>query len=165
MNQKRRLQTIEQRSKTLTVNDHINDCKQSIGDVNKVVEPPRTLVTPPPSPSPPTRARGFAAFAGTGSPFMVSSFTPHGTTASPIPQRPVWCSNDNACSDQLSSLFTNSQAVDSTAAPSGSINEKPPVENFTGSNTSKDALAAMETPVKATVARKFNVMKQHPSVL
>jgi hypothetical protein len=165
MNQKRRLQTIEQRSKTLTVNDHINDCKQSIGDVNKVVEPPRTLVTPPPSPSPPTRARGFAAFAGTGSPFMVSSFTPHGTTASPIPQRPVWCGNSNACSDQLSPLFSNSQAVDSTAAASGSIIEKPPAENFAGSHASKAALAAMETPVKATVARESSTVKQHPSIL
>jgi hypothetical protein len=153
------------RAKTPTVNDHVNGCKQSIEDVNKVVELPRTLVTPPPSPSPPTRARGFAAFAGTGSPFMASSFSPHGTTASPIPQRPVWCGNGNAFSDQLSPLFSNSQAVDSTAAASGSINEKPPVENFAGSNASKAALAAMETPLKATVAREFSTVKQHPSVL
>jgi hypothetical protein len=162
MKQKRCPQTIKQRSKTPTVNDHVNGCKQSIEDVNKVVEQSRTLVTPPPSPSPPTRAIGFAAFAGTGSPFMVSSFTPHGTTASPIPQRPVWCGNGNAFSDQLLPLFSSSQAVDSTAAASGSINEKPPVENFAGSNA---ALAAMETPVKATVAREFSTVKQHTSVL
>ena len=162
MNRQRCQQTTKQETNTSATNDHVSDSVQSTEDINKAVNLPRALVTPPPSP-PPTRATGFAAFAGAGSPFMVSPFAPNGTMASPTPQRPVWCGNTFA--KQPSPVLSDSQVVDSAAAASSSINEVPPVENLAGPRASEAALAAVETRVKTTVARKFCTIEQHPSFL
>lgn len=112
---------------------------------------PITPVTPPSSPPPANRSRGFAAFAGAGSPFAASSFVANGV-ASPSPQRPIWCGNGSVLGDQSSALSCASHDGIAPADASRSVAGSPPVENGTEEGA---ALAAMETKVKTTVAREF----------
>jgi hypothetical protein len=145
---------MKEETNTPAVIDRPTESIQSAKEADDPVEVPAAPVTPPPSP-PPKRATGFAAFAGTGSPFAVSPFSPNGAAASTIQQTPAWCGNGNVFGDRSSPALPVSQALNAAAATSSSVDGTPPIENGTEPNASEAApLAAMETR-KATVTREF----------
>jgi len=143
---------MKEETNTPAVIDRPTESIQSAKEADDPVEVPAAPVTPPPSP-PPKRATGFAAFAGTGSPFAVSPFSPNGAAASTIQQTPAWCGNGNVFGDRSSPALPVSQALNAAAATSSSVDGTPPIENGTEPNASEAApLAAMETR-KATVTQ------------
>jgi len=112
---------------------------------------PSAPVTPPPaSQSPPIRATGFAAFAGTGSPFTTSPFSSNALATSSDQQRPAWSCTGNALADPPSSALS-----DPPVAAAGPTNDAPQVEHVAVPNPNDVALAAVETRVKTTVTRQY----------
>lgn len=111
-------------------------------------------ITPRASPSPAKRAKGFAAFAGAGSPF-----TANGALTVPSPQRPVWCRDGISFDAQLSTENIPSKTNDATAAETfGTTNCPSPLGVTFGPNqliTETSALTATPARVQAIVARMF----------
>lgn len=125
--------------------------KESTGVEAEVVTMP---ITPRASPSPAKRVRGFAAFAGAGSPFNAN-----GAATVPSPQRPVWCSSGNSFDAKLSTENSTSKTDDATVAETfGTTNCPSPLGAAFGPNqlvAEASALTATPGRVQTTVAREF----------
>lgn len=109
-------------------------------------------ITPRSSPPPANRARGFAAFAGTG-----STFNANGTATVPSQHRPVWCSNGNPLDAQLTAENNISKTDDAIIAETfGSTNRPSPLGVAFGPNqVVTEVPSVTATPARAqTVARK-----------
>lgn len=115
---------------------------------------PVVPITPPSSPPFTQRPRGFAAFAGAGSPFAVSTFSPNGPLNSMSSQRPVWCNDANPLGDRVSPSSTTSPRSDAIAGVLG-----PAFGAVEKDDGEPAALAAVETRVSKTVAREFRIIQ------
>ena len=150
-------QTLKQSTDTVAGTNVVDHSAETVKDAQDPVQVPLAPVTPPPSPSPPPkRATGFAAFAGTGSPFAASPFSPNAVISSPAPQTPIWAGNGSVFGARPSAVLPASQVPDTTVAASASVGSVPPIEKGAEVDASEAApLAAVETPVKSTVTREL----------
>ncbi|KAF7965849.1 hypothetical protein HWV62_41234 [Athelia sp. TMB] len=112
-----------------------------VAEASETLVAPVTPITPPSSPRPAAkRARGFAAFAGAGSPFAPSPLAPNRRSTTPTPRRPVWLTDANPLADGVLSL--SPFALSRQENPNGPTDDAEPAS----------ALAAVETRVSNTVA-------------